>query len=198
MDKEIFGKNVPGSTEQFQKFTIGIAGCGGLGSNAAVALTRAGIGELVLVDFDRVEVSNLNRQYYFQSDIGKFKVEALSDHLRAINTEIQIEAINSKISRSDVVDLFQNCNILIEALDEAESKQFLIETWCKNFPERPIVCGNGLAGLGHTESIKVRKSGNIYMCGDSKTDISSGLCSARVAIVANMQANGLTLRRRPP
>lgn len=189
MDTEIFEKNVPGSTEQFQKHAIGIAGCGGLGSNAAVALTRAGIGKLVLVDFDRVEKSNLNRQYYFRSDIGQLKVDALADHLRAINPELKIEVINRKISSSNLADLFHNCSILIEAFDKAESKQFLIDTWCKNFPDRPIVCGNGLAGLGDTESIKVRKSGNIFMCGDSKTDSASGLCSARVAIVANMQAN---------
>ena len=87
----IFDRNVPGTTEKLAVVTVGIAGCGGLGSNAAVALARAGVGRLILVDHDRVELSNLNRQHYFQSDIGKAKVEALGLHLRAINPAIALE-----------------------------------------------------------------------------------------------------------
>jgi sulfur carrier protein ThiS adenylyltransferase len=61
------------------EFRIGIAGCGGLGSNCAVALSRVGIGRLILVDFDVVELSNLNRQYYFRDQIGLLKTEALTE-----------------------------------------------------------------------------------------------------------------------
>ena len=189
MTPELFERNVPGSFEILQKATVGIVGCGGLGSNAAVALVRAGIGRLILADHDVVEESNLNRQYYFQSDVGKKKVKALADHLKAINPDITIELIDKKISASDISQIFKGVEILIEAFDRAEAKAWLIESWCMAFPKRPIVCASGLSGIGHTEDLKVRKAGNIFIVGDGETDMSMGLCSARVAIAANMQAN---------
>ena len=185
----IFDRNVPGTTEKLAVATVGIAGCGGLGSNAAVALARAGVGRLILVDHDRVEISNLNRQYYFQSDIGKVKVKALSEHLRAINPAIAIEPHDIELEPDQVQNIFAGADLLIEAFDRAESKRWLIESWCKAFPEKHIVCGSGLSGCGATDSLKVHSAGYIHMCGDEETDMSLGLCAARVGIVANMQAN---------
>ena len=186
---DIFTRNVPGTTEILQKSCIGIAGCGGLGSNAAVSLVRAGIGTLILVDFDTVEKSNLNRQFFFQSDTGKKKVEALSVHLKAINPDINLITHPCEITPQNVSVLFGSADLLIEAFDKAERKKWLIESWCRSFPDKPVVCGNGLSGLGKFDDLKVTKIGNIYFCGDGKSDMSMGLCSARVAIVANMEAN---------
>lgn len=185
----IFSRNVPGSTDILKKSTIGIAGCGGLGSNAAVALVRAGVGSLILVDFDRVEISNLNRQYYFQSDIGKTKAEALGEHLRSINPKVNTIIHLIKLSFKDTSEIFKNADLLIEAFDNAESKRWLIESWCSAFPGKAIICGSGLGGIGRTNSLLVHSSGNIYFCGDEESDSSMGLCSSRVAIVAGMQAN---------
>lgn len=185
----MFEKNVYGTAEKLSRTTVAIAGCGGVGSNAAVALARAGVGNLIIADFDYVEESNLNRQYYFQSDIGKPKIECLALHLKNINPEIQLKASNKILEPCDVQPLFEKVDILIEAFDRAENKQWLIETWCKEFPEKPIICASGLAGVGKTEALKVKKSGNIYFCGDQESDESIGLISSRVAIVANMQAN---------
>ena len=148
--QKLFERNVPGTLEILQKSAVGIAGCGGLGSNAAVSLVRAGIGKLILADHDVVEESNLNRQYYFQPDIGKKKVEALTYHLKAINPEIKLETIDNQISASDVSQIFKDADILIEAFDRAESKAWLIESWCMAFPKRPIVCASGLSGVGNT------------------------------------------------
>lgn len=187
--QKLFARNVPGTLEILQKSTVGIAGCGGLGSNAAVSLVRAGIGKLILADHDVVEESNLNRQYYFQSDIGEKKVEALTYHLKAINPEIKFETIDNQISASDISKIFKDADILIEAFDRAESKAWLIESWCMAFPKRPIVCASGLSGIGNTEDLRVRNAGTIYIVGDGETEMSMGLCSARVAIAANMQAN---------
>lgn len=187
--KEIFKKNVPGTTEKLQHHTVGIAGCGGLGSNAAVALVRGGIGRLVLADFDRVELSNLNRQYFFLSDVEKLKTVALSDHLRAINPDIKLDSFTKRLSSENVPEVFREADLLIEAFDKAEAKQWLIEIWCSNFPERPIIVGSGVAGLGNTAALQVRQSGKIYFCGDGISDLSEGLCSARVGVAANMQAN---------
>ena len=187
--KELFRKNVPGTTEILQKASVGIAGCGGLGSNAAVALVRAGVGNLILADFDVVEESNLNRQFFFQADIGKNKVEALAQHLKSINPLLRLTLVNKQISAADVSIIFRDADILIEAFDRAESKSWLLEAWSMAFPVRHIVCASGLSGVGNTEALKVRHAGTLHIVGDGESEMSMGLCSARVAIAANMEAN---------
>jgi len=160
-----------------------------LGSNAAVALVRGGIGRLIIADFDIVQESDLNRQYYFQGDIGKYKVDVMASHLRSINPDIELDVNNTELTPENVSGLFENAHLLIEGFDNAESKVWLIETWCKSFPDRPIICASGLSGLGNTDSLKVKQAGNIFFCGDGESDMTMGLSSARVAIVANMEAN---------
>jgi sulfur carrier protein ThiS adenylyltransferase len=186
---EIFKRNVPGTTEVLQKAAVGIAGCGGLGSNAAMALVRAGVGRLILADFDVVEESNLNRQFYFRNDIGRKKVQALSRHLKAVNPDVRLTLVDKKIGPADVAAVFSEAGLLIEAFDRAESKAWLIEAWAAAFPGRPIVCASGLSGVGRTEAMTVRHSGAIHIVGDGETDMSMGLCAARVGIAANMEAN---------
>lgn len=185
---DIFAKNVPGMTGVLSGATVGIAGCGGLGSNSAVALVRAGIGNLIICDHDIVEVSNLNRQYYFQEDIGKKKVDVLAGKLKSINPHCNIKIIDKMLKRDDISRLFFDAEILIEAFDLAESKQWLIEEWLSEFPERAIISGNGIAGYGEINQLTLRKVGNLYLCGDGRTSENEGLCSSRVAIVANMQS----------
>ena len=185
----IFERNVPGTTEKLLKSTVGIAGCGGLGSNAAVALARAGVGRLILVDPDTVELSNLNRQHFFQSDVGRVKVEALADHLKAVNPEIELVLHRIELTPENTAGIFGDADLLIEAFDRAESKRWLLETWCGAFPDRPIVCGSGLSGIGKTNALRVHSAGRIHMCGDEESDRSEGLCAARVGTVANMEAN---------
>ena len=187
--KQIFTRNVPGTRAVLAEKTVAIAGCGGLGSNAAAAIVRAGIGKLIIADHDIVELSNLNRQYYFMSDIGKRKTDALSAHLLEINPGLKLEAHFVELTPGNVCDYFQDADLLVEAFDRAESKAWLIESWCTHFPWKPIICGSGLSGYGNTRALTVRRAGNIIMCGDFETDMSMGLMSARVAIVANMQAN---------
>jgi sulfur carrier protein ThiS adenylyltransferase len=187
--EKIFERNVPGTRGILAQRTVAVAGCGGLGSNAAVALARAGIGKLIIADCDVVELSNLNRQYFFLSDVGKKKTEALAAHLLNINPQLKVETIFTELAKENVCDLFKEADLLIEAFDRAESKEWLIETWCTHFPGRPIVCASGIAGYGNTGTLIVRRSGNIVMCGDFESDMSMGLTSSRVAMAANMQAN---------
>ena len=144
---------------------------------------------MILADFYVVDESNLNRQHFFLPDIGKLKVLALADHLRTINPDLEITTHAICLTAELVPDVFGRAGLLIEAFDRAESKHWLIESWCRNFPSRPIVCGNGLAGIGRTDRLRVVSSGRIHFCGDGESDMSMGLCSARVAITANMQAN---------
>lgn len=185
----IFERNVPGTTEKLQKATVGIAGCGGLGSNAAVALVRAGVGHLILADHDVVEASNLNRQHYFQQDIGKKKVETLAAHLRAINPDVELVLHNIELTPENVPGIYADADLLIEAFDSADSKRWLIESWCVAYPDRPIVVASGVSGCGNTGAMKVHSSGNIHVCGDEESEMTMGLCAARVMMAASMQAN---------
>ena len=185
----IFERNVPGTTEKLQESTVGIAGCGGLGSNAAVALVRAGIGRLILADHDMVELSNLNRQHYFQGDVGKPKVEALAAHLRAINPGVDLTLQDIELTPGVIAQVFADADLLIEAFDRADRKKWLIEAWCAAFPDRPIVAASGVSGCGNTGAMNVHSSGNIHVCGDERSEMTMGLCAARVMIAAGMEAN---------
>lgn len=187
--QELYARNVAGSSEILQEKSIGLAGCGGLGSNIAVALARAGVGNMILVDFDLVELSNLNRQYYFREDIGELKALALAKIIKKINPQINLEVHIRKLRPKDIKQIFGDVDLLIEAFDKAESKKWLIDSWLKLQSVKPIICGSGMGGLGNSAALKVEKSGNIIMCGDQFSEMSQGLAAPRVAIVANMQAN---------
>lgn len=177
--------------QRLSQYTIGIAGAGGLGSNCAVALARIGIGKLVIVDFDVVQESNLNRQYYFRQQIGEKKVLALQHNLSLINPAVKVQVHDLKITATEVHGLFKDCHIVVEAFDRAEEKLMLIEAMQQYFPDKPLVCGVGMAGYGANDIIKTRNMGNIYICGDEQTEIAPDMppLAPRVGIVANMQAN---------
>lgn len=178
--------------EKIKEKRIGIAGCGGLGSNAAVALVRTGIRKLTIVDFDKVEASNLNRQYYFKSHIGQQKVTALKEVLFEIEPEATIDTYDLKLTQANIPQIFKDCDLIIEAFDQAEAKQMITETLIEKMPHITLILGNGMAGIGKFHQIKQEKwSENIYVCGDFESAISEDLppLAPRVAIVANMQAN---------
>ena len=170
---------------------IGIAGCGGLGSNCAVGLARVGVGKLILADFDVIDPSNLNRQYYFRKHIGQKKVLALKDIISGIDPDIVVEIHDIILTRDNIATLFNNCDVVVEAFDRAEMKMMIVETMMEKMPEKPLVCGVGLAGWGDNESIGLHKYDNIYICGDLPSETSKEFppLAPRVGIVANMEAN---------
>jgi len=170
---------------------VGIAGAGGLGSNCAIALARIGIGELVIADFDTVEESNLNRQYYFTDQIGMKKVVALEENIRKVNPEVKVFVHDRLLDRDNLAGIFSGSDVIVEAFDLAESKEMIIETIQSQLPETPLVVGLGLAGWGNNNSIKSRQIGSLYICGDEKSETSASLppLAPRVGVVANMQAN---------
>ncbi len=174
------------------KFRVGIAGAGGLGSNCAVALARCGVGTLILSDFDVIEEFNLNRQYFFRDQLGMMKTLALKENIERINPDINIITHQVRLNRSNITEIFTGCDVIVEAFDNAEMKEMLIETIQKEMPQIPIIVGSGMAGWGRTEDIKFRKIDNtLYVCGDESTEVSQELppLAPRVGIVANMQAN---------
>nr|MBC8314789.1 sulfur carrier protein ThiS adenylyltransferase ThiF [Bacteroidota bacterium] len=151
---------------------VGIAGCGGLGSNCAVALARVGIGRLIIVDFDLVSEDNLNRQYYFHDQVGEKKVFALRDNIYRINQDIVVETYDVMLDAENSSTIFKPCDVLVEAFDHAAQKEMLIETALDHFPEKPLVVGLGMAGWGRSDLIHYRRSDNLYICGDEVSEIS--------------------------
>jgi len=178
--------------DHLSQFRVGIAGAGGLGSNCAVALARSGIGTLVISDFDVIEPANLNRQYYFISQVGMMKSTALKENISRINPDVTVIAHTERLDTSNIPEIFAGCDVIVEAFDRDDMKQMLIEFVLKEMPGIPVVIGSGLAGWGNSESIKFRKADDtIYICGDESTPAGDDMppIAPRVGMVANMQAN---------
>ncbi len=191
LEKQFFSEHDPKILPILRNSVVGIAGAGGLGSNAAFSLARAGIGTLIIADFDKIEPSNLNRHQYFFEQIGRPMVDALLENLRKINPWSKYEIHNLEINDDNISEVFADAEILVEAFDMAEMKKMLIESWISQFPKRPIIAASGLAGFGKNEILHSRKIGSLYICGDEDTEVEEGISpmAPRVGIVANMQAN---------
>ena len=173
--------------EKMKAATVGIAGLGGLGSNIALALVRSGIGRLVLADFDKVELSNINRQAYFLRDIGRRKTEALAEILREINPFCEIVTHDVRVDEKNCLWLFGECPIVCEAFDGAEEKAMLVNTLLSESKTVKIIAGSGMAGFGRANEIVTKKiSERLFVCGDGKTDVADGegLSASRVIICA--------------
>ncbi len=169
---------------------IGIAGAGGLGSNIAVALVRTGLTKIIIADFDRVEFSNLNRQYYFYSHVGEYKVDALKEQLERINPFVEITTSKKFLDRTNFSEIFKNCDIVVEAFDNAESKSEIIDHFISK--GKTIFSGVGMAGIYSANIIKTKKLGkNLYLSGDfiNEANSENGLIASRVAVAANHEAN---------
>lgn len=178
--------------EKLRASRIAIAGLGGLGSNIAVSLTRAGVGELLLVDFDRVELSNLNRQQYDTADLGRLKTEALRDRLLKINPYVVIKHQTVRVDPTNAAEIFGGYGIVCEAFDKAATKAMLINTLLEQCPEMTIISGSGMAGALSANTIVTKRAfGRLYLCGDGVTDMAdaNGLMAPRVAVCANHEAN---------
>ena len=178
-------------SERLRGACIGIAGAGGLGSNAAVALARAGVGCLLIVDFDRVEVSNLSRQYYFLEQVGKYKVEALKENIERAVNGCRIIALNRRLEPGKMAEPFREVDIVIEALDKAKYKARLIEEVLVNLPDTPIIAASGVGGIGGTERIRLHRSGNLYLVEDAEAGLSCDanvMLGPRVGLFAHYQA----------
>lgn len=188
----MMARHTPGIHQKIKTSVVGIAGLGGLGSAIAIALARIGVGKLILVDFDVVEPSNLNRQQYFAHQIGLPKVEALKKNIATINPYVKIETYLEKLDRNNVERIFKDTEVVVEAFDRAEEKAMLINAVSEKMPDKYIVAASGVAGYGDNNEIKtVRFSSKIFIVGDQKTAAQPGigLMAPRVGIAAHHQAN---------
>lgn len=172
--------------------TVAICGLGGLGSNIAFALARAGIGKLILIDFDSVDITNLHRQQYKASQIGMNKTEALKDNLFEIAPYATIETHSVRISENNAEVLLEKADIICEAFDDAECKAMLVNLVLERMPEKYLVAASGMAGFGSANTIQTRRiSKHFYICGDGTSDVSEAgsLVATRVMLCAAHQAH---------
>lgn len=177
--------------DKLQKAKVAIAGLGGLGSNIAIGLARIGVGQLHLVDFDRVDLTNLNRQHYFIHHLGQYKTEALKKQILEINPYIHVTTDCLKITAENVPTLFSDADIICEAFDVPENKAMLVNTVLEQLPDKWLVSGNGMAGYGQSNLIQTKAiMSKFYLCGDNiSSNEAQPLMAPRVAICAGHEAN---------
>ena len=190
-EEDLLKRNVKGTFEKLKKTKICILGLGGLGSNVAVLLARAGIGYLKLVDFDIVEASNLNRQQYRISHIGMKKTKAIKNIIKEINPFVKVDILDTKVDKENISSIVKDIKIIVEAFDRAETKAMAIEKLLTN-KNKIVISASGMAGLGSSNEIITRRvRDNFYLIGDNYSDYEeySGIMSTRVMICAAHQAN---------
>lgn len=178
--------------KKFSAATVAICGLGGLGSNIANSLARVGIGKLILIDFDRVDITNLHRQQYKANQIGQYKTDALSENLKEIAPYIEIETHTERVTEENAVRLLQGADIICEAFDNAECKAMLTNLVLEEMPDKYLVAASGMAGFGSVNSIRTRKvTSKFYLCGDERSDVQSegSLVASRVMLCAAHQAH---------
>ena len=176
---------------KLQAAQVAVVGLGGLGSNIAILLTRMGISHLHLIDFDKVDVSNLHRQQYFLEQVGLCKTEALASTLRKINPYINLKLSCVKLDEHNLAELLKDEAIICEAFDKAETKALLVNEVLESFTDKVIVAASGMAGLGEGNLIQAKRiSKKLYLCGDGVSDCNDeSLYAARVALCAAQQAH---------
>ena len=183
------GKDLHG---KFAAATVAVCGLGGLGSNIAIALARAGIGKLILIDFDRVDITNLHRQQYKANQIGLYKADALAENLSEIAPYTQVKSVTEKITEENFADLLKEADVVCEAFDNAEAKAMLVNGVLEQLPQCYLVAASGMAGMDTPNTIRTRKVlKRFYLCGDETNDASDtiGLVAPRVMLCAAHQAH---------
>lgn len=193
MNHDIFSANAPGVTAVLQRASAFIAGAGGLGSNVAAMLARAGIGRLVIADFDTVSYSNLNRQMFTVGQVGLLKVKALRDNLLQINPDLQIEIHPVKLDENNFMMVIpENIDLIFECFDHPEAKASLTRFVLSQYPDVFYIAVSGIGGAGSLDTLKTTsRTPRFYLIGDGESDVRSGqgTLSTRVVTAAAMQAD---------
>ena len=178
--------------KNFESATVAVCGLGGLGSNIAFALARAGIGKLILIDFDSVDITNIHRQQYKANQIGMSKTEALKENLSEIAPYATIETYSVRITEINAEEILGKADVICEAFDNAECKAMLVNLVLEKMPEKYLVAASGMAGFGSANTIQTRRiSKRFYLCGDGASDVQSegSLVATRVMLCAAHQAH---------
>lgn len=192
MEKALQERHGRSVFEKFSQAKVAVCGLGGLGSNIAISLARAGVGKLILIDFDKVDISNLHRQQYKASQLGIYKTDALAANLKEIAPYIEVTFFTEKITEENICRLLAEADIVCEAFDKAKEKAMLVNTVLEKMPEKYLIAASGMAGMESANSIRTRQiTKHFYLCGDevSEVEIEGTLFSTRVMVCAAHQAH---------
>jgi thiamine biosynthesis protein ThiF, family 2 len=187
----LLSRNPPGTVERLERAVVGFAGCGGLGSHAALALARLGVGNLVIVDFDTVEPTNLNRQAFVAEDLCTAKVDALGRLISSVNPLATVARHNCVLAPGNIAGIFCGCQVILECLDNPIAKRMFVETVLEEIPETVVVAASGIGGLGPAAEIETRRiMSRLWLVGDGISGVEEGLglAAPRVMIAAGQQA----------
>lgn len=178
--------------EKLENSTVAVCGLGGLGSHIAVSLARAGVGRLILIDFDRVDITNLHRQQYKASQVGMKKTKALLENIKEISPYVEMIFHDCRVTPENFAELLKDADIICEAFDKAEEKAILVNSVFEKFPDKYLIAASGMAGLGTGNEIRTRRvTERFWICGDETSDVSEGmgLVAPRVMLCAAHQAH---------
>jgi sulfur carrier protein ThiS adenylyltransferase len=185
-------RNAPGVSARLGSSTVGIAGCGGLGSNLAVILARCGVGTLVVVDPDVVEPANLNRQHFLLDQLGMPKVAAVAELAARIHPFVRVRPVFGRIEPGNVRETFAGCDVIAECFDAAAEKAATARAVRRSLPGVPLVAVSGIAGCGDANDIVTREAmAGMHVVGDGRSDVADGrgIMAPRVLVAAGHQAN---------
>lgn len=183
-------------TEAFSQAAVAVCGLGGLGSHIAAALARAGIGKLILVDHDRVDVGNLHRQQYGASQVGRFKTEALAENLKEMAPYVELEVHTVRVGEENGVALLDGADVICEAFDDARCKAMLANLVLERLPEKYLVAASGMAGFGSPNGIRTRRvAERFYLCGDGTSEVADGVGLAAPRVMACAAHQAMTVLR---
>ena len=194
-EKQIILKKV-GLAGQKRIFSANVLviGLGGLGCPLLTYIASSGVGKIGIVDFDKVEISNLNRQTLFNpSDIGKFKVDQAKKAINKINKKIEVIPFKKKLTSKNIKKIFNNFNIICDGTDNFNTR-YLINDYC--LKNKKILISSAISKFdGQLMKFNFKKKGPCYRCFmPSPPDIenncqSEGIFSPVAGIMGSLQAN---------
>ena len=194
-EKQIILKKVGISGQKkIFKSKVLIIGIGGLGCPLITYLAASGVGTIGIVDQDKVEISNLNRQTLFvANDIGKFKVIQAKKYIKKVNNKIKIKTFKLKVSLSNIKSIIKNYDIICDGTDNYETR-YIINDECKK--NKKILISAAISRFsGHLFKFNFNKRGCCYRCfmpdkpvGEDNCD-SEGIFSPVAGILGSLQAN---------
>ena len=184
----------PAEQRQLTAARVMIIGVGGLGSPAALYLAAAGVGELVLADFDRVDLSNLQRQIaHSTDDLYELKVDSAADKMLAINPEATVYVIDERLQGDDLLEEINGADVVIDASDNFGTRFAVNEACFRN--TTPLVSAAAIRYEGHITVFDPRDSASpCYAClydeyAEGNEDChSNGILSPVVGVLGSMQA----------
>lgn len=181
--------------QKLRDSTVLVMGLGGLGSSIAYYLAGAGVGHLILNDFDEVDWSNLQRQIvHNESRIGMNKAESAKQTLQALNSDIQISTQTEKLDKQSLLELAKTCDVIVDGTDNFNTR-FLINE-ISLLSGKPLVSGAAIRMEGQLSVFNVSASSPCYQClygssseAEDTSCSTNGVLAPLVGIIGAMQAN---------